>query len=77
MNTYLAQAFRAALGQLGETTFSYVRACMIVPLSLKDQMIGMLVLTSSNEEAFTTTSRSTRISNCQPGSRGDRKRSSL
>jgi PAS domain S-box-containing protein len=52
-DTYLAQAFRTALGQLGETTFSYVRACMIVPLSLKDQVIGMLVLTSSNEEAFT------------------------
>jgi len=52
-DTYLAQAFRTALGQLGETTFSYVRACMIVPLSLKDQVIGMLVLTSSNEKAFT------------------------
>ncbi len=52
-DTYLAQAFRAALGELGETTFSYVRACMVVPLSLKEQVIGMLVLTSSKEEAFT------------------------
>jgi PAS domain S-box-containing protein len=52
-DTYLAQAFRAALGKLGETTFSYVRACMVVPLSLKEQVIGMLVLTSSKEEAFT------------------------
>ena len=52
-DTYLARAFRAALGELGETTFSYVRACMVVPLSLKDQVIGMLVLTSSKEEAFT------------------------
>ena len=52
-DTYLAQAFRAALGELGETTFSYVRACMVVPLSLKEQVIGMLVLTSSREEAFT------------------------
>ncbi|HEY6286091.1 MAG TPA: PAS domain S-box protein, partial [Ktedonobacteraceae bacterium] len=51
-DTYLAQAFRAALGDLGETTFSYVRACMVVPLSLKEQVIGMLVLTSSKEEAF-------------------------
>jgi signal transduction histidine kinase len=52
-DTYLTQAFRAALGELGETTFSYVRACMVVPLSLKEQVIGMLVLTSSKEEAFT------------------------
>ena len=52
-DTYLARAFRAALGELGETTFSYVRACMVVPLSLKEQVIGMLVLTSSKEEAFT------------------------
>jgi PAS domain S-box-containing protein len=51
-DTYLARAFRAALGELGETTFSYVRACMVVPLSLKDQVIGMLVLTSSKEDAF-------------------------
>jgi PAS domain S-box-containing protein len=52
-DTHLAQAFRAALGELGETTFSYVRACMVVPLLLKEQVIGMLVLTSSKEEAFT------------------------
>jgi PAS domain S-box-containing protein len=52
-DTIMAQAFRAALGELGETTFSYVRACMIVPLSLKEQVVGMLVLTSSKEEAFT------------------------
>ncbi len=52
-DTNLAQAFRAALGELGETTFSYVQACMVVPLSLKEQVIGMLVLTSSKKEAFT------------------------
>jgi signal transduction histidine kinase len=51
--TDMSLAFRAALGELGETTFSYVRACMVVPLLLKDQVIGMLVLTSSNEEVFT------------------------
>jgi PAS domain S-box-containing protein len=52
-DTYLARAFRAALGELGETIFSYVRACMVVPLSLKEQVIGMLVVTSSKKEAFT------------------------
>ena len=52
-DTHLARAFRAALGELGQTTFRYVRACMVVPLSLKEQVIGMLVLTSNKEEAFT------------------------
>jgi PAS domain S-box-containing protein len=52
--TSLAQAFRIALGELGETTFSYVRACMIVPLALKEEVLGMLVLTSGKEETFTT-----------------------
>ncbi len=49
----LTRAFRAAIGELGETTFNYVRACMIVPLTLRDQVIGMLTLTSSEEQAFT------------------------
>jgi PAS domain S-box-containing protein len=53
-DTNMAQAFRSALGELGETTFRYVRACMVVPLSLKEQVAGMLVLTSSKEEAFTS-----------------------
>ena len=39
-----AQTLREAMGELMDTTFHYVRACMIVPLSLRDQVIGMLVL---------------------------------
>jgi signal transduction histidine kinase len=51
--TPLARAFRMAMGELRETSFHHVRACLIVPLTLKDQVIGMLVLTSSQEHAFT------------------------
>ena len=51
--TPLSRAFRAAIGELGETNFNYVRACMMVPLTLRDQVIGMLTLTSSEEQAFT------------------------
>jgi len=51
--TTLTRAFRMAMGELGETTFHYVRACMLVPLSLREQVIGMLVLTSSEAQAFT------------------------
>jgi signal transduction histidine kinase len=49
----LAQAFRLAVGDLKETSFHSVRACMIVPLLLREQVIGMLVLTASEEDAFT------------------------
>jgi PAS domain S-box-containing protein len=52
-NSPLAHAFRVALGELLETTFSYVRACMFVPLMLREQVMGMLVLTSSEKQAFT------------------------
>jgi signal transduction histidine kinase len=51
--TPLAQAFQAAMGELRETSWQHVRACLIVPLTLKEQVIGMLVLTSSQERAFT------------------------
>jgi len=51
--TPLAQAVRVAMGDLRETTFQYVHAWMAVPLVLRDQVIGMLVLTSSEEHAFT------------------------
>src|SRR6266487_2033563 len=51
--TPLAQAVRVAMGDLRETTFQYVHAWMAVPLILRDQVIGMLVLTSSEEQAFT------------------------
>jgi PAS domain S-box-containing protein len=49
----LARAFRVAMGELGETTFHYVRACMFVPLMLREQVIGMLTLTSSEAQSFT------------------------
>nr|HET6902315.1 histidine kinase [Ktedonobacteraceae bacterium] len=48
----LAQAFRLAVGDLKETSFHSVRACMIVPLLLRKQVIGMLILTASEEDAF-------------------------
>ena len=49
----LAQALRAAMGKRLSTTFQYVCSWMAVPLILRDQVIGMLVLTSSEEQAFT------------------------
>jgi signal transduction histidine kinase len=51
--TQLAQALRAAMGDLLATTFQYVCSWMAVPLMLRDQVIGMLVLTSSEPNAFT------------------------
>jgi signal transduction histidine kinase len=52
-DSLLAQAFHVAMGELRETTFHDVRACLIVPLTLRDQVIGMLVLTTSEKAAFT------------------------
>jgi signal transduction histidine kinase len=49
----LAQALRAAMGDLLATTFAYVCSWMAVPLILRDQVSGMLVLTSSEPNAFT------------------------
>jgi signal transduction histidine kinase len=51
--TRLAQALRAAMGELLATTFQYVCSWMAVPLILRDQVSGMLVLASSEEQAFT------------------------
>src|SRR2546428_371132 len=51
-NTPLEQAFRVAIGDLRKTTFHHIRACMIIPLTLKEQAIGMLVLLSSEKQAF-------------------------
>ncbi len=51
--TPLAQALRAAMGDLLATTFQYVCSWMAVPLMLRDRVIGMLVLTSQEEHAFT------------------------
>ncbi|TME08472.1 MAG: PAS domain S-box protein [Chloroflexi bacterium] len=52
-NTPLERAFRVAIGDLRKTTFHHIRACMIIPLTLKEQAIGMLVLLSSEKQAFT------------------------
>jgi signal transduction histidine kinase len=51
--TPFARALHAAMGDLLVTTFHYVHAWMAVPLMLRDQVIGMLVLTSKEENAFT------------------------
>jgi len=48
-----AQAVRVVMGELRETTLQDVHAWMAVPLILRDQVSGMLVLTSSEEQAFT------------------------
>ncbi|HJT57140.1 MAG TPA: GAF domain-containing sensor histidine kinase [Ktedonobacteraceae bacterium] len=52
--TPLAQALRAAMGNLLKTTFQYVCSWMAVPLMLREQVIGMLVLTSKEANAFTS-----------------------
>src|SRR3989440_2378234 len=52
-DTLLAQDFRMALGDLWRTRFHYVHACMLVPLTLKEQVLGVLVLTSSEAGVFT------------------------
>ena len=49
----LTQAFRLAVGDLSKTAFHFARACMLVPLLLRDQVIGILVLVASQEDAFT------------------------
>ena len=51
--TPLAQALRAAMGDLLATTFQYVCSWMAVPLLLRDRVIGMLVLASSEKRVFT------------------------
>src|SRR5437588_3499848 len=48
----LTQAFRLAVGDLSKTAFHFARACMLVPLLLRDQVIGLLVLVANQEDAF-------------------------
>jgi signal transduction histidine kinase len=48
-----AQALRRTMGDLLTTTFAYVCSWMAVPLMLREQVSGMLVLASSQERAFT------------------------
>ena len=46
----LAQAFRVAVGDLLETTFRFMRACMIVPLMLRDRVIGIQIGIASSQQ---------------------------
>ena len=48
----LAETVRAVMGNLRETIFHYIRAWMAVPLILREQVIGILVLTSDKDRAF-------------------------
>jgi signal transduction histidine kinase len=48
-----AQALRVAMGEQLASTFAYVCSWMAVPLRLRDQASGMLVVTSKEEQAFT------------------------
>jgi PAS domain S-box-containing protein len=49
----LAQAVQTATGALMDTMFPYVCACLMVPIALKDQVMGILTLTSSEADTFT------------------------
>jgi PAS domain S-box-containing protein len=49
----MAQALREAMGELMDTRLGYVRACLFVPLTLKDRVVGMLVMASSEANAIT------------------------
>lgn len=49
----LAQAFREWMKDRMETTFSYIRDWMAVPLTLKEQVIGMLTLSSLEPNYYT------------------------
>ena len=51
--TPLAQAFQAWMSERMETTFSYIRAWMGIPLTLKEQVIGMLTLSSREPNYYT------------------------
>jgi len=48
-----AETLHAGMGEVIDTTFANDRACLLVPLTLKDQIKGLLVLTSSEANAFT------------------------
>jgi signal transduction histidine kinase len=52
-STPLAQDYREAVGDNLETFSSSLRALMVVPLKLKDRVIGMLSLASSEEGCYT------------------------
>jgi PAS domain S-box-containing protein len=50
--TPLATAFRGTIEALGESAFASIRSALLVPLTLKEQVSGLLVLTSSETGAF-------------------------
>ena len=49
----LAQAFRTMMDKHLKATFGYIRSWMAVPLSHKEQIIGMLTLSSSEPDYYT------------------------
>jgi len=52
-STPLAQDYREAVGDMLKIFSSYLRALMVVPLKLKDRVIGMLSLSSSEVGSYT------------------------
>jgi signal transduction histidine kinase len=52
-STPLAQDYREAVGDMLQIFSSYLRALMVVPLKLKDRVIGMLSLSSSEVGCYT------------------------
>lgn len=52
-STPLAQDYREAVGDMLKIFSSYLRALMVIPLKLKDRVIGMLSLSSSEVGCYT------------------------
>ena len=52
-STPLAQDYREAVGDMLNTFSSYLRALIVIPLKLKDRVIGMLSLSSSEAGCYT------------------------
>jgi len=49
----LSESYRVAVGDLYDTTFSYVRSWLAVPLALKDRVVGMLSLSYNRPDFYT------------------------
>jgi PAS domain S-box-containing protein len=52
-DSLLAQAFRTWMGKRLESPFGYIRSWMAIPLSHKEQVIGMLTLSSLEPDHYT------------------------
>jgi PAS domain S-box-containing protein len=52
-DSHLAQAFRTLMGKRLETPFGYIRSWMAIPLAHKEQVIGMLTLSSRDADYYT------------------------